>query len=85
MQAAPDPVLCRLVAAVDRATADLRAYIERPVADPDSDLVALRDAEVEFSRSNKQLRRWVKDEGLGVEIDGKLFLKRSLVLQYKLV
>ena len=85
MLAAPDPTLCRLVAEVDRATAALRAYVERPAAEPESDLVALRDAEVEFGRSNKQLRRWVKEEGLGVEVDGKLFLKRSLVLQYKSV
>ncbi len=87
-----DPVLSALEAAErtahaahEAARAALVAYRGDGPAPPESDLVSLRDGEVEFGRSSKQLRRWVNDEGLGVEIDGKLYLKRSLVLQYKRV
>lgn len=86
----PDPVLQRLVdeAAVAAAAAAsaldaLRAYTasERPA----DDLVALRDAETEFGRSNDTLRRWAVEERLGEFVDGKWFLRRSLVLQFKRV
>ena len=87
-----DPVLDLLIAAErstgaahEAARAALAAYRGDGPAVPESDFVSLREGEVEFGRSSKQLRRWVNDEGLGVEIDGKLYLRRSLVLRYKRV
>ncbi len=86
-----DPaVLARLAAraatataAAAAATASLLAYVETGVASPEGDLVSLRDAEAEFGISNLTARRWAKDKNLGVEMDGKLYLSRSLVRRYK--
>ena len=80
-----DPTLARLVADVDRATAALRAYVTGEPIEPEDDLVSLRDAEREFNRSADTCRRWARDEALGELIDGRWFLRRSLVERHKRV
>ena len=72
-----DPVLARLMADVDRSMAALKAYL---AGEPEGDdLVPLRQAEREFHRSNDTVRRWAKEEGLGVERNGRWYLRRSMV------
>ena len=78
-----DPVLARLVEDAARATAALQAYITGAPADAASDLVPLRDAQAEFSRSEDTVRRWARDEGLGEIVNGKWHLRRSAVLRHK--
>ena len=80
----PDPVLDFLLAAErstsaahEAARAALVAYQGCSV--PDTDLIALRDVEIEFGVANVTARRWAKDKHLGVKIEGKLYLKRSLL------
>lgn len=70
------------MADVDRSTAALKAYL---AGEPEeNDLVPLRQAEREFHRSNDTVRRWAKVEGLGVEQDGRWYLRRSMVRRCKL-
>lgn len=83
--AVTDPTLVRLTAEVDRAVAALRAYVGGAPAgpEPQPDLVSLKDAQAEFRKSNRQLRRWAKEEDLGRLVEGQWYLSRSLVLQHK--
>ncbi len=90
MQADPF-VLARLAAraalattAAAAATAALQVYLDTGVAELKDDLVSLKDAEVEFGISNLTARRWAKDKNLGLEVDGRLYLSRSLVQRYKI-
>ena len=77
-----DPVLARLVVDVDHSMAALKAYLAGEIED--EDLVPLRNAEREFHRSNDTVRRWAKEEGLGIEKDGRWYLRRSMVHRCKL-
>ena len=83
-----DPVLSALEAAErtaqaahEAARAALAAYRGEGSAEPD--LMSLRQAEVEFGVSNITARRWATKKHLGVEIEGRLYVKRSLLKSRK--
>ena len=80
-----DPVLSRLIANANASLEALTAYVAGETVSPKDDLVSLKDAEVEFRRSNDTCRRWAREEDLGVEINGRWFLSRSLVRRHKAV
>ena len=77
-----DPVLKRLMEDVERAMDVLKTYLAGDAVD--DDLVSLRHAEREFHRSNETVRRWAKEEGMGIERDGRWYLRRSMVRRYKM-
>ena len=80
----PDPTLIRLAEEAARAARALQDYIAGAHVEPEDDLVSLKDAEVEFRISNDTARRWAKLKGLGIERDGRLYLRRSLVRHHGL-
>ena len=77
----PDPILAALEAAYDAARAALDAY--RGTTEPQTDLITLKDVEVEFGVTNITARRWVKEKHLGVKIKGRLYCDRSLLKAHK--
>ena len=83
MQATPDPTLIRLAEEAARAALALQDYIAGAHAEPEDDFVTLREAEAGYGRSNIQVRRWAKDEGLGEFRNGQWYLSKERVLRHK--
>ena len=78
-----DPTLVELLADIDRAQANLRAYLSGSAMP--TDLLTLKQIAHEFCRSEDTARRWAIDEGLGVKIGGRWMISRAVVNRHKLM
>ena len=84
-----DPILLRLLDEHERTAAALRTYICRATpAEPEDDLLTLKQAAFVFGKSEDTIRRWAVDEGLGVQPGGRNTLwlvSREAVMRVKRV